>query len=182
MVSLTQLTWVGASSGRWWRTGNPGMLQSMVVTESDTSEQLNNSSTIIELCYYYCYCYFCYFVIIRMGRCSFYYPIPLCSCLSLPVRCIVSCWLCSLIPHFWFLMGRDDQMAVISSLARVSDYLLSSHLLSHWGIWSALPGLEINLHLNMWNFIMQKRAHMGSNLVICYAAHIYICILGTITH
>ena len=49
----------------------------------------------------------------------------------LPVRCIVSFWLCSLIPHFWFLMGRDDQMAVISSLARVSDYLLSSHLLSH---------------------------------------------------
>ena len=29
MVSLTQQTWVWASSGRWWRTGKPGMLQSM---------------------------------------------------------------------------------------------------------------------------------------------------------
>ena len=29
MVSPTQQTWVWASSGRWWRTGKPGMLQSM---------------------------------------------------------------------------------------------------------------------------------------------------------
>ena len=29
MASLTQWTWVWASSGRWWRTGNPGVLQSM---------------------------------------------------------------------------------------------------------------------------------------------------------
>ena len=29
MVSLTQWTWVWASSGRWWRTGNPGILLSM---------------------------------------------------------------------------------------------------------------------------------------------------------
>ena len=29
MVSLTQWTWVWASSGRWWWTGKPGMLQSM---------------------------------------------------------------------------------------------------------------------------------------------------------
>ena len=29
MASLTQWTWVWASSGRWWRTGKPGMLQSM---------------------------------------------------------------------------------------------------------------------------------------------------------
>ena len=29
MVSLTQRTWVWASSGRWWRTGKPGVLQSM---------------------------------------------------------------------------------------------------------------------------------------------------------
>ena len=27
MVSLTQWTWVWASSGRWWRTGKPGVLQ-----------------------------------------------------------------------------------------------------------------------------------------------------------
>ena len=29
MASLTQWTWVWASSGRWWKTGKPGMLQSM---------------------------------------------------------------------------------------------------------------------------------------------------------
>ena len=29
MVSLTQWTWVWASSRRWWRTGKPGMLQFM---------------------------------------------------------------------------------------------------------------------------------------------------------
>ena len=29
MASLTQWTWVWASSGRWWRTDKPGKLQSM---------------------------------------------------------------------------------------------------------------------------------------------------------
>ena len=29
MLSLTQWTWVWASSGRWWRTGRPGVLQSI---------------------------------------------------------------------------------------------------------------------------------------------------------
>ena len=29
MASLTQWTWVWTSFGRWWRTGKPGMLQSM---------------------------------------------------------------------------------------------------------------------------------------------------------
>jgi len=29
MASPTQWTWVSASSGRWWRTGKPGVLQSM---------------------------------------------------------------------------------------------------------------------------------------------------------
>ena len=29
MTSLTQWTWVWASSGRWWRTGKPGVLHSM---------------------------------------------------------------------------------------------------------------------------------------------------------
>ena len=29
MTSLTQWTWVGARSRRWWRTGNPGVLQSI---------------------------------------------------------------------------------------------------------------------------------------------------------
>ena len=29
MVSLTQWTWFWINSGRWWRTGKPGVLQSM---------------------------------------------------------------------------------------------------------------------------------------------------------
>ena len=29
VASLTQWTWVWANSGRWWRTGKPGVLQSM---------------------------------------------------------------------------------------------------------------------------------------------------------
>ena len=29
MASLTQWTWIWASSGRWWRTGKPSMLQSI---------------------------------------------------------------------------------------------------------------------------------------------------------
>ena len=29
MASLTQRTWVWANSGRWWRTGKPGVLQSV---------------------------------------------------------------------------------------------------------------------------------------------------------
>ena len=33
MASATQWTWVWANSGRWWRTGKPGVLQSMVMTE-----------------------------------------------------------------------------------------------------------------------------------------------------
>ena len=36
MASLTRWTWVWASSRRWWRTGKPGMLQSMGVSKSWT--------------------------------------------------------------------------------------------------------------------------------------------------
>ena len=42
MASLTQWTWVWASSGSWWWTGRPGMLYAVHgVTESDTTEWLN---------------------------------------------------------------------------------------------------------------------------------------------
>ena len=41
MASLTQWTWVWAGSRRWWRTGRPGVLQSMH-SQSDMTEQLNN--------------------------------------------------------------------------------------------------------------------------------------------
>ena len=41
-ASLTQQTWILANSRRWWRTGKPGMLQSMGSQESDTTQRLNN--------------------------------------------------------------------------------------------------------------------------------------------
>jgi len=44
MASPIQWTWVRANSGRWWRIGKPGMLQSMGLKESDTTEWLNNNS------------------------------------------------------------------------------------------------------------------------------------------
>ena len=40
-ASRTQWTWAWASSRRWWRTGKPGMLQSMESKKSDTTERLN---------------------------------------------------------------------------------------------------------------------------------------------
>ena len=42
MAPLTQWTWIWGNSGRWWRTGKPGVLQSMGWQESDTIEWLNN--------------------------------------------------------------------------------------------------------------------------------------------
>ena len=43
MASQTQWTWVWASSGRWWRTGKPGVLQSMASQIVSYNERLNNS-------------------------------------------------------------------------------------------------------------------------------------------
>ena len=40
------MTWVGAISGRQWRTGKPGMLQSMGYKESDMTEWLNNNNKV----------------------------------------------------------------------------------------------------------------------------------------
>ena len=43
MASSTQWTWVWASSRRWWRTGKPGLLQSM---GSQSWTRLRDSTTI----------------------------------------------------------------------------------------------------------------------------------------
>ena len=53
MASPTQWTWVWASSGRWWRTGKLGMLQSMVSQTvghdwAIEQQQLNFSTEIRE--------------------------------------------------------------------------------------------------------------------------------------
>ena len=42
VVSPTQWTWVWANSGRWWKTGKPGVVQWMGHKELDTTKQLNN--------------------------------------------------------------------------------------------------------------------------------------------
>ena len=44
MASLTQWTWVWASSGRWWRIGKPVMLKSIGLPRLDTTERLINNS------------------------------------------------------------------------------------------------------------------------------------------
>ena len=41
MASLIWWTWVWASSGNWWWTGKPGVLQSMGLQIFDTTERLN---------------------------------------------------------------------------------------------------------------------------------------------
>ena len=41
MASPSQWTWVWASSGSWWWTGRPGMLQSRSLKELDMTERLN---------------------------------------------------------------------------------------------------------------------------------------------
>ena len=41
MASLTQRMWVWASSGSWWWTGKPGVLQSWGCKESNITEWLN---------------------------------------------------------------------------------------------------------------------------------------------
>ena len=46
MASLNQWTWIWVSSGSWWWTGRPGVLQSWGHKESDTSEQLNWSRNV----------------------------------------------------------------------------------------------------------------------------------------
>ena len=43
MRSLTQWTWVWASSGRWWRTGEPGIVQSMEFQRVGHDWALNNN-------------------------------------------------------------------------------------------------------------------------------------------
>ena len=44
MASPTQRTWVWTSSGRWWRTGKPGILQSMGSQRDKIMIKLENNS------------------------------------------------------------------------------------------------------------------------------------------
>ena len=72
---LTQWTWVWISSGSWWWTGKPGMLQSMRSNELDMTEQLNLTDILI-------YCIKS--IILLLVFCLFhlcYVPFSLFSCL-----------------------------------------------------------------------------------------------------
>ena len=44
MASLTQWTWVWASSGKWWRTGKAGISSPWGHKESDMTERLNSNN------------------------------------------------------------------------------------------------------------------------------------------
>ena len=48
--SLTGWTWVWISSGSWWWTEKPGVLQPLVVSELDTTDQLNWLTEVHVLC------------------------------------------------------------------------------------------------------------------------------------
>ena len=67
MASPTQWTWVWASSGRWWRTGKPGMLQfmgSQSVTHNWATEQQSLKIVLIFISAFtamfpiFCFCLF----------------------------------------------------------------------------------------------------------------------------
>ena len=53
MASLTQWTWVWVSSGSWWRTGKPGLLQSvgLQIVERDWATELTEPKIIQPLSY-----------------------------------------------------------------------------------------------------------------------------------
>ena len=51
MASPTQGTWVWANCGRWWRTGEPGVLSPRDCKESDQTERLKNHSPNNILCF-----------------------------------------------------------------------------------------------------------------------------------
>ena len=49
MASLTQWTWVWASSGRWWRTGKPGVLQAWFTDWTTIVREFYLSKPIIKM-------------------------------------------------------------------------------------------------------------------------------------
>ena len=67
MASLIQWTWIWTNSGRLWRTGKSGVLQSSGRKESDTTERLNSNNIVSHTCFHI----FC-------SKCWFWH-IPFCS-------------------------------------------------------------------------------------------------------
>ena len=50
MASLTQWIWVWASSGRWWRTEKPGVLQPMGLKQLYMPDQRNYNNCLLKCC------------------------------------------------------------------------------------------------------------------------------------
>ena len=49
VASPTQWTWVWVNSGRWWRTGRPGVLQSMVSQRAKQDWSTEPQQQLMEL-------------------------------------------------------------------------------------------------------------------------------------
>ena len=75
MASPTHWNWVWVSSGSWWWTGKPGMLQSMGSQKAghDWATELNYASIYMPICHLYFFfgkmSIFCWFFLTRLFFC-----------------------------------------------------------------------------------------------------------------
>ena len=60
MASLTRWTWVWASSGNWWWTGKPGLLQSIRLQRAGHDWATDWNELISDFTYYMCAVLKCY--------------------------------------------------------------------------------------------------------------------------
>ena len=105
MASPCQWAWVWVNSGSWWWAGRPGMLQSMVHKESDTTEWLNWTDTLWKyffLSFYFRTIFFhnsdfIFFFTTNVYLVSFPFSHHICCCcfiyLLLPAITGVTCWI-----------------------------------------------------------------------------------------
>ena len=103
MASLTQWTWVWANSGRWWRTGEPGVLQSMGVAKSQT--RLSHWTTM---------CVTVFGVFTKMPHLFFFWPNSL--LLMLGPQCYL-CW-----QDFLFFLQQNQLFPYLCPYRNVSEF------------------------------------------------------------
>ena len=121
MASLTQWMWVWASSGRWWRTGKPGMLQSIGsqrVGHDWVTKQLNFISTRFGSDLFKTQSQLDFFFavtsVVPMPACKSYPSVCLCGLLSSPSPGLT--WYCtaksadSTLPHPSLSVGPSTKM------------------------------------------------------------------------
>ena len=75
MVSLTQWTWDWASSGRWWWTGKPGVLQSMGLqrVRHEWATELNNGLLYLNVTYFICTFLYCWTSKLFLVSCEYHH-------------------------------------------------------------------------------------------------------------